>query len=293
MRRARFQLSAWEPHHPSRSSASALSRVANFRGGTRHAAIPRAAHWMRRDRSRVRITRVRTKRRRGAFSRGRRSSVGEVEGERPNNAERGQPASASGLPFRSEGWQFRAGPPPICSRHPTSSAPHRRGLQPHGDCRPRGQACAKIGRAILRLPPDRWSHRFDRLGYARRQRRRPPLPEAAYEAFFPAFASDHLSGEAGARSSYSTPCDPSRFDRDQTGPRWRGVGSGPHDSQVTMSRTKRYRAALPTSTSSTKGTNAVRSMPAKSVSGSPTTGSQLSSRDQMPQRLNQRTLART
>ena len=66
------------------------------------------------------------------------------------------------------------------------------------------------------------------------------------------------------------------------------LGSERSDPQVTASRTKRYRAALPISTSNTKGTKAVRSTPATSVNGSPITGSQLSRRHQMPQRLNQR-----
>ena len=117
-------------------------------------------------------------------------------------------------------------------------------------------------------------------------------PEQPAERISTAFASDHRSGEAGAEFSYSTPREPSSLDRDQTGHAVRdGRACGPRAARPSghdRVATNRYRAALPRATSSTKGTNAVRSTPATSVSGSPTTGSQLSSRHQMPQRLNQR-----
>lgn len=185
MRRVRFQLSAWKSHRP--LPIPAKSPVAGCEPPRRD--TPRCnlgrARQMRRGRCRGRITCVRTQRRRGAFSRGWPSSAGGVAGECPNNVGRGQPRSASGLIFQSEGRQLRVGRPPKCSQDPTSSVPRRRGLLPQGDDRLRGRARAKTGRAILRSPLDRRSRWLERQARARRGRGRPPLPGAACGAHFP------------------------------------------------------------------------------------------------------------
>jgi hypothetical protein len=160
MRRARFQLSAWECH-PSNPRFLGRCPVAGCELPRHNTACGSHARENRR--------------RRGAFSRGWKSSAGGVAGECPSNVQRQQPRSASGLTFRSEGRQLRAGRPPICSQDPTSSVPRRRGRLPHGDDRLRGQAQPKMGRATLRILP----HRLDRLAYARREPGRPRLPGAA------------------------------------------------------------------------------------------------------------------
>ena len=182
MRRARFQLSAWKSHHP--SSARVLSRIANFRGGTRDAAISAASLDALQPEPHTDQTRE-NQRRRGAFSRGRLGSVDGVAGECPSHVQRHQPRSASGLTCRSGGRQLRAGWRPMCSQDRTSSVPRRRALQPNRDYGPQHQARATTGRAIPRIPPDRHSRWLVGLAQHRPGRGRPPLPGAACKAHFP------------------------------------------------------------------------------------------------------------